>query len=233
MTQFSKTLFVLIGPPAVGKTTWVNKNAPTANVVNRDDVIERVSAKHGITYDEAYVAPPQDATLGLVVPGMERFGPTVPSDLKWRTLDFELPQLVHREANAELAAAVKAHAQDERDVVLDMTNMDKASRALYMTPFGSDFRKVAVVFNFHDDKLVSAIKNRAKERGDKLRAQGRPKTISHEVIDRMISSYQVPDKAEGFDEIVLHNATIDRIQESDSQEVVGIIRRIIRQISGR
>lgn len=233
MTQFIKTLFVLIGPPAVGKSTWVKNHAPTAKVVSRDDVIERVSAKHGLTYDDAYVAPSEQAELGQVVAGMERFGPVVPSDLTWRKLDFQLPQLVHREANAELASAVKAHANDEHDVVLDMTNMDKASRALYMTPFGNDFHKVAVVFNFHDDTLVSTIKKRARERGDELRKQGRPKTISPEVIDRMISAYQVPEASEGFDEIIPYNTPIDKIQESDTKEVVSLVRRIIRQISGK
>jgi len=40
------------------------------------------------------------------------------------------------------------------------------------------------VFNFSSTELVDAIKRRAKERGDELAKQGRPKTISPEVIDR-------------------------------------------------
>lgn len=76
-----KRLFSLIGPPAVGKTTWTRESELAAIVVNRDEVVEQVAAKYGMTYDEAFVAPPQDAALGSTIAGQEKFGRVVPSDL--------------------------------------------------------------------------------------------------------------------------------------------------------
>lgn len=47
------TLFVLIGPPLAGKSTWCNSHAPEAFTVSRDDVMMGL-AGNGMTYDEAW-----------------------------------------------------------------------------------------------------------------------------------------------------------------------------------
>lgn len=200
-----KTLFVLIGPPAVGKTTWVQENAPDATVVNRDDIVEATAAKHGLSYDEAFVAPPQDAVIGSIVAGQEKFGSVITSDLSWRELDFSLPQTIHREASEKLAATLAVLALGDRDVVLDMTSMNVANRALYIQHFGDDFHKVAVLFDFQEESSIAAIKQRAARRQEELKKQGRSKSISPEVIDRMISSYEPPSSNEGFAEIVAYD----------------------------
>jgi len=63
-------LFFLIGPPAVGKSTWIQNNADIigdAAVVNRDEMVEQVASSTSIgTYDEMYVKAPSD----IVPPGM-------------------------------------------------------------------------------------------------------------------------------------------------------------------
>lgn len=63
-------LFFLIGPPAVGKSTWIKNNTDIigdATIVNRDDMVEQVASSTSIgTYDEMYVKAPSD----MVPPGM-------------------------------------------------------------------------------------------------------------------------------------------------------------------
>jgi len=63
-------LFFLIGPPAVGKSTWIQNNIDIigdAAIVNRDDMVEQVASSTSIgTYDEMYVKAPSD----IVPPGM-------------------------------------------------------------------------------------------------------------------------------------------------------------------
>jgi len=237
-----KTLYVLIGPPAVGKSTWIRHYVPTAKVLSRDDVVERIAKANDMTYDDAYVSPDQTLEMGSTVPGMERFGHIVPSILSWREKDFSVPQSIQVRATDELAQAAKAYANGSDDVVIDMTNMNKENRALFMPHFGTDFRKVAVVFNFHSDELLSAIKQRAKQRSEEIARQGGSKTISGEIIDRMVTSYEAPEVSEGFDQIVHHdnsefllqlkqNGDLN-VQESDSIGVVRIVRNIIRTISG-
>lgn len=220
-----KTLYSLIGPPAIGKSTWTKRFAPNASIISRDDVMEHVARENGFTYNDAYMAPPKDAVEGQVVVGMERFGKVVPSDLDWRPFDYEVLQGIHREVNAELQEMASHYAKSEEDVVIDMTNMNKESRALYM-PMFSGHKKVAVVFNFKGDQLVTALKKNAEERAKELAKKGRHKTISGEVIDRMIASYEPPEASEGFDQIVMYD---------NSEYLLGIkevrieIRSIIRE----
>lgn len=63
-------LFFLIGPPAVGKSTWIQNNVDIigdAAIVNRDEMVEAVASSTTIgTYDEMYVKAPAD----IVPPGM-------------------------------------------------------------------------------------------------------------------------------------------------------------------
>jgi predicted ATPase len=52
------TVYVLMGLPGSGKTTWRNRFVAAcygaAHAVARDDVVEEVAAVHGITYREAW-----------------------------------------------------------------------------------------------------------------------------------------------------------------------------------
>ncbi len=47
-------LYMLIGVPGSGKTTWIKNNKHNAVVVSTDDYIERVAAKQGKTYSEVF-----------------------------------------------------------------------------------------------------------------------------------------------------------------------------------
>lgn len=57
-------LYFLIGPPAVGKSSWIRSNlGPEVVVVNRDDMVEKIAAKSGIgNYDDMFTRPPQEIT---------------------------------------------------------------------------------------------------------------------------------------------------------------------------
>ena len=48
------TMYMLIGVPASGKTTWVEKNKGDALVISSDNLIEAYAADHGMTYNEVF-----------------------------------------------------------------------------------------------------------------------------------------------------------------------------------
>jgi hypothetical protein len=51
-------LYFLIGPPAVGKSTWIKNNIPNATIISRDDLVELVAEESGIgTYDDMFSRP--------------------------------------------------------------------------------------------------------------------------------------------------------------------------------
>ena len=65
-------LIFLIGPPAVGKSTWVEKNVSAdVLVLNRDDIVKKVARESGVgTYDDMYKRPPKEI-LPPDLPGPE------------------------------------------------------------------------------------------------------------------------------------------------------------------
>jgi predicted kinase len=198
------TVYALVGPPAVGKTTWTQNNLPDAAIINRDSIVETVAARYGLTYDEAYTAPPDGAQEGERVKDMEKFGLVVASDLNWRQFDFTLPRSIHREVKDELQSALIHHSKGDKDVILDMTNMVRADRDFYLQHF-TEFRKIAVLFDFQEPKTIMAIKERCAARHKKLLLEGRSKSIPDSAIDRMIASYEAPSIHEGFHDIVAHD----------------------------
>ena len=82
-----KEIFVLVGPPSVGKSTWLKnvfvEEAPY--VINRDDIVEKVAGEMGWTYNDLFMPPPKEAQEGDVD---EKYGTVVksPAYMTWQPL---------------------------------------------------------------------------------------------------------------------------------------------------
>ncbi len=50
----SPKCYVLIGPPASGKSTWRAANTPYATAISSDDYVEAEASRLGVTYAEAF-----------------------------------------------------------------------------------------------------------------------------------------------------------------------------------
>jgi len=52
----NKTLYMMVGLPASGKSTWIKQNKDKLNavVISTDDIIEEMCAEHGLTYAEGF-----------------------------------------------------------------------------------------------------------------------------------------------------------------------------------
>ena len=63
-----KTIWVLVGPPSVGKSTWINKTFGESKpyIINRDDIAEKVAEEYGWTYDDIQRSYP--ARYAILVP---------------------------------------------------------------------------------------------------------------------------------------------------------------------
>jgi len=49
-----KSITLLVGPPACGKSTWCQKNAKNATIVSRDDIVDHVREEYHVSYSEAF-----------------------------------------------------------------------------------------------------------------------------------------------------------------------------------
>lgn len=152
-----KTAYILVGVPASGKSTWVEKNHNLNTfIVSTDHYIEQHAALQKKTYSDVFAEYIQIATCNMV------------EDVKYaRNNGF--------------------------DIIWDQTNTSVKARAkkLKMLP---NYKKIAVVFKTPDQtELARRLANRPG------------KHIPESVMVSMISSFQMPTKDEGFDEVVSYD----------------------------
>jgi hypothetical protein len=199
----NKTIYVLVGPPSVGKSTWIKQTFVDVDpyVINRDEIVEQVAKNYGWTYDDLYVAPLPEQVEGDV---SEKYGTVVksPEYMTWQPLSYDKVM----EANgkvAELFSKKVSEAKGQENIVVDMTNMNAGSRVGALKAIEGvehEYRKVAVVFNFKGSEDI--IKKVAQKRAEEAKKQGLSKTIPPEAFDRMFKSFQEVSPEEGFDEVV-------------------------------
>lgn len=164
-------IYVLVGPPGVGKGWWVESNASDAYIISRDKIVDDVRTPHGLKYDDM-------------------FGP------KGRALSKEI--------DAKFKERVAGAVASGKDIVVDMTNMGVSSRRNALRAISGreeDYEKIAVFFDYRgmEDLVQRSVDKRAQMLQDK--------TLSPEIVRGMISRFEMPTRAEGFDDIIIVDPT--------------------------
>jgi predicted kinase len=198
-------LVVLIGPPAIGKSTYIAQKFAPQNVfvVNRDDIVNEVSSSMSMTYDDMFAYPPPDASLNASVQGMEQYGVVkeAPKYMRWTKYVYDKIQNANDRINEILKQKFKEAIDSGKNVVVDMTNMTYDSRKNCLNYVkNKDYFKRAVVFTMQDSDLTTLF-NRMRSRSEKIKSQGGSKTIGEDIVNRMISSFQKVNPDEGFDKV--------------------------------
>lgn len=198
-----RTIFVLVGPPSVGKSTWISNTFDEyPYIISRDDIVDDVANKYGWTYDDMFLAPPKDAQEG---DSDQKYGEVVksPSYMTWQPLSFSKVLQANNEIFSKFNERVAGAVPSGQDIVVDMTNMNAGARkeALKAIEGSEDnYKKVAVVFEF--EGAEDFIKKVAEKRAEAAKRMGKSKTIPPAAFDRMFSSFANVSEDEGFDEIV-------------------------------
>jgi hypothetical protein len=155
-----KTIWVLVGPPSVGKSTWINKTFGEVNpyIINRDDIAEKVAEEYGWTYDDMFITSPEGSQEG---DSSEKYGVVrkAPKSMSWPGA----PKLAYEkvvDANGKVAQLFNQRvsgAKGQDKIVVDMTNMNSGSRKSALKAIEGqegDYHKVAVVFNFKGSEEI-------------------------------------------------------------------------------
>jgi predicted kinase len=100
----------------------------------------------------------------------------------------ELQNKVNSELNNHIAKSLKSI----KDIIVDMTNMNKRSRSFILNKVPDIYTKNAVVFNVPKPELLRRLKKREMETG---------KSVPLHVVDSFIDSYEKPTNSE-FDNII-------------------------------
>jgi hypothetical protein len=201
-----KNLYVLVGPPSVGKSTWVLTNlvGSSFELISRDNIVDEIADENNLTYDDLFSSPTPDEKLGDV---NKKFGQVVKSPSYIRNpLSYEKLLTLNKTINDKLNEKKKQAVMSNKDIVVDMTNMTVNARksAVAIISGKEDlYNKIAVVFNFKgkEDK----IKDLSKQRSIELQKKGKSKTINEQVFKNMFDSFQDVTDAEGFDQIIRIN----------------------------
>lgn len=223
-----RKMIVLVGPPSVGKSTWIKSNFPNAYIINRDDIVEKVASSYGWSYDDIYVTPPSDAEIGDYD---EKFGNVIPAPerMTWTKTVFDKVKEANEKIKPLMNSRMSGAQNSNQDVVVDMTHMTKLEREMTMKELesgGVDYHKVAVDFKFKGAEDV--IKRVSEKRAEAAKRMGKSKTIPPASFDRMFSSYEGPTKDEGFDEI-LSVDNIETLKNSLNEPIINIVREIINK----
>ena len=205
-----KKIWVLIGPPSVGKSTWLKKTFGDKKpyVISRDDLVEKVAEKNGMTYDDMFAAPPADAKEGDTD---KKYGTVVksPDFMKWQPLSFDKVLKLNNKIHQLFTQRVQNASMQGEDIVVDMTNMNVGSRKGALKAIEGkedDYKKIAVVFNFKGGEEI--VKKMAAKRAETAKRMGKSKTIPPAAFDRMFSSFEEVGPEEGFDEVI----SVDNIE---------------------
>jgi len=197
-------IFVLVGPPSVGKSTWIKNTFRDTipYVINRDDIVEQVASTYGWTYDDMFVTPPEDATIGE---SDEKYGEVQvsPSWMTWAQSVFSLVMEANGAVQSAFNQRVSGAVPSGLDVIVDMTNMNAAARARALNAIEGrqdDYEKIAVDFKFEGAEDV--IMRVAQKRAEAAVRMGKSKTIPPAAMQRMMGAYEAPSLDEGFDSIV-------------------------------
>lgn len=197
-----KKIFVLIGPPSVGKSRWIKDTFEELPfVISRDDIVDEVAAEHGWTYDDLMTNPPPDAEIGDID---ENFGEVIPApkEYSWTKLVFADVLDANKEVQFRFNNRVADAPVMSDNIVIDMTNMNACARKNNLRSFGNlqDYEKIAVVFEFQG--IEDSILKVAEKRAAKEKLKGKSKTIPASVLTNMMSKFSRPTSAEGYDKIV-------------------------------
>ena len=197
-------IFVLVGPPSVGKSTWIKNTFRDTipYVINRDDIVEQVASTYGWTYDDMFVTPPEDATIGE---SDEKYGEVQvsPSWMTWAQSVFSLVMEANGAVQSAFNQRVSGAVPSGLDVIVDMTNMNAAARGRALNAIEGrqdDYEKIAVDFKFEGAEDV--IMRVAQKRAEAAVRMGKSKTIPPAAMQRMMGAYEAPSLDEGFDSIV-------------------------------
>lgn len=210
--------YILIGPPAIGKSTFIKSMPDDTLVINRDDVVQQVASKYGLTYDDLFVLPPTDSKIGEIIPGFENFGKVkeAPEQIRhWAPVVFENIDIINLEVFKRMSSLFKkAKTAKYPNVVVDMTNMSLTSRSKILDTMQDKvhFRYITVEFDISDPETKAIVKKASEIRRKFDLAKGIKKTIPDSAFNRMFMEYVPPSYGEGYDKIIKIN-TIDNLKK--------------------
>ena len=132
-------IYVLVGPPGVGKSKWTEDNVQDPHIVSYDNAVKAVASSHNLKYDD--IAGPKGGDLGKIVRAHEK------------------------EQVTNAVASGKDIVVDKTN----MTAKSRQRALSVIKGSEDRYDKIAVFFDFRgmEPLVLWSVKKRAEEEGDK------------------------------------------------------------------
>lgn len=220
-----KNFYILIGPPAVGKSTWIKKElGDKATVISKDDIIEDIIfPKYNLANKDIFTdvegfevgeEHPEKKKLGKVRIN-KRFSSSQNKEIEKKVFDiaYKAGEELNSIYDNKMQEAIKS---GKDNIVVDAIHNKVSTRkhTLDAIKDNPSYKIIGVIFPFEGYK--KQIQKSADERAKvflELYGPDFDRSVSPEDYKRIYSEFQYPSKSEGFDEIVEYN----RFDQKDSE----------------
>lgn len=105
----------------------------------------------------------------------------------------ELFEQMIGQADTQFKELVQTSLSENKNIVIDRTNLTKKSRNKMLSNVPSNYKKTVIYFDIDDDIIDERLEERSKKE---------KKTIRFMVLERMKIQFEEPSYDEGFDEIL-------------------------------
>jgi len=213
-----RNLYVLIGPPAVGKSSWIRKHIKEDKIIiSKDDIIEKVIfPKYGLSNRDLFstgaeeyevdAEHPEKKKLGKVKK-IKRYSRSQQKDVEKKVFDvaYEAAEEMNRIHDSRIQSAL---ASGVKNIIVDAMHMQRSTRksTIDLVRGNKDFKIIGVVFPFqgYEKQIKQSADTRSKAYIEKLGSDF-DREVSWEDYRRIYSSYEPPSMSEGFDKLEEYN----------------------------
>lgn len=209
-----RKIYILIGPPAVGKSSWMRRAFRNRKpfVINRDDIIEKQFQETRMSNYQMYNIPvPSNLKDGDINPQHPELGPVVSYEFGGKPRrGYKKALEASTNVNNTFANMVQ-EAIDKKyfTIVFDGLYSTPKQRtdmlnALSKLPNYRDYKKIAVFFEFkgYEEDIKKGSTQRALDLKNKFGEEFK-REISDDQYEKIFASIVQPTLNEGFDEVKL------------------------------
>lgn len=93
-----------------------------------------------------------------------------------------------------LKSRIMTASQQSKNVIINLTNLKSKRRKSFLMKFGSDFKKIAVVFP------ILSLDEYKKRNDHRTLTEG--KTINFQTIKEMVDGFEIINNSENFDKVI-------------------------------
>ena len=223
-----KEFILLVGPPGMGKSFYINKLRKRYDILNRDDIVIELCERDGLTYKDMYDRPnkvfdrpnrtyfePEESDFyeedgKRYLRNYEFLGEVIelPENSfmrRWSSEGFKKVIDLNHEVEETFNNRLEKSIKENHNIIIDLTNITKVLRRTMINSLKdnrSKYKVIAIIFNEGGKDMEDLMISVNRKRDLDLIKTKREKELSDDLLKTFLKNYEDPEKEEGIDEIV-------------------------------